>query len=91
MLIEAQQALIAEPPEKCPYFTLPDVRYLIDEADIKRRRIKYVTVVLLWGTLAKMTDESQAAFLLALLKHSKFEPDWQAVAKEWNLAGPKHM
>lgn len=91
MLTEEQLALIVEPPETNPYFTLPDVHYFIDDTELRRRKSPYTTIVILWGTLAKMSDDSQAQFLLALLKHSEWKPDWQAVAKEWNLAGPKHM
>ena len=90
---EARQLLIDNPPPKSPYFTLPDVRHFVKEtrASRKRKRNGYVSIVSLWGPANKMTEESTTDFLLALLKHSKWEPDYDAVAAEWQLSGTSYM
>ena len=90
---EARQVLIDNPPLKSPYFTLPDVRHFVKEtrASRKRKRNGYVSIVSLWGPANKMTEESTTDFLLALLKHSKWEPDYDAIAAEWQLSGTSYM
>ena len=90
---EARQALINTPPPKCPYFTLPDVRHFPEEpqAPAEKKKEKRISIAVLWGPLKKMTEETTTDFLLQLLKHSKWEPDFEAVATEWQLRGTAYM
>lgn len=90
---ELIRALIADPPAKCPYFTLPDVSNFPDLPNVKTEpKQPYKSLVTLWGQHAtRMTDENTTDFLLELLKHSKWEPDLKAVAKSWNVRSIKHM
>lgn len=90
---QARQHLIDNPPRKCPYFTLPDVCHFPKETRASRARKKtgYVSIVTLWGPSSKMTEETTTQFLLQLLKHSDWQPDFEAVAAEWQLTGTSYM
>ena len=90
---EARQALIDNTPPKCPYFTLPDVRHFLKATRASKAREKtgYVSIVALWGASKKMTEHTTTDFLLQLLKHSDWQPDFEAVALEWQLSGTSHM
>ncbi|KAK5073693.1 hypothetical protein LTR64_007171 [Lithohypha guttulata] len=90
MASDVEQALTTNPPPKSPYFTLPDVQYLLKEGRplSRRERNGFVSISSIWGPAKKMTDEKETDFLLALLKHSKWEPDFESVAKAWHVSGP---
>ncbi|KAK5091974.1 hypothetical protein LTR24_005622 [Lithohypha guttulata] len=90
---QARQALIDNPPPKCPYFTLPDVCHFPQEtrASKARKKTGYVSIVALWGPPSKMTEETTTDFLLQLLKHSYWRPDFEAVATEWQLGGTSYV
>lgn len=38
-----------------------------------------------------MTEECTTEFLLAILKHSNWEPNYDAVAKDWQLSNTNSM
>lgn len=90
---QARQALIDNPPTKCPYFTLPDVCHFPKEtrASKARKKTGYVSIVALWGSSNKMTEETTTDFLLQLLKHSDWQPDFEAVAAELQLGGTSYV
>ena len=75
------------PPKKSEFFTLPDIKWLTDPlpflphfaASVSEKQI-YLPVKTIFGTLASMDDDSQAAFLMRLISHSEWEPDFQAMA-----------
>lgn len=90
----SQQELTDNPPAKCPYFTLPDISFLIsykDSEDFDRNSPVYATLNSIFGSADKMSDENKTDFLLALIKHSNWEPDFDAAAKEWNLGNSNHV
>ena len=93
MASDFEQLLITNPPPKSPYFTLPDVQYLLKEGLplSRRERKSFISISSIWGPAKKMTDEKETDFLLALLKHSKWEPDFESVAKAWHVSGPLAM
>ena len=75
------------PPSKNPYFLLPDAKFLLEPAPIIpfEAEPKFLTVRDIFGSLAKMNDPSQAAFLMRLISHSTFEPNFQGMADALNV------
>jgi hypothetical protein len=77
------------PPRKNPYFTLPDVRFLPLPDHLKPlttfEEVVKPTCKDIFGPLANMNDDSQAEFLLRLISHSSFEPNFQAMADALNI------
>jgi hypothetical protein len=88
-------SLIEDPPKKNPYFTLPDIKNILTahELAILAENIKspYNSLVDLFGPSTKMSDEQSTQFLLQVLKHAKFEPDFDAVANSLSVANGHHM
>ena len=75
---------------KSPYFSLADPALLqtiahpstVEAPKHKPGHTLYRSLIELFGPLNEMSDDSQAKFLLALLKNGSFEPDWKATAKD---------
>ena len=90
---DVRQMLIDNPPPKCPYFTLPDVCHFpkVTRVSKARKKTGYISIVSLWGHSTEMDEETTTEFLLQLLKHSDWEPDFEAIAAEWQLNGTSHM
>ena len=70
------------PPAKNPYFRLPDAKFLADPDPIvvPKQDPIFITIKHIFGELVKMSDERQADFLMRLISHSTFEPDFQKMA-----------
>lgn len=89
----AHQSVIEHPPAKSPYFTLPDVKNFLEENDDVRalHGSYYASILTIFGPADKMSEDKKAEFLLTLIKHSEWKPDFEAAAKEWKLANPKYV
>jgi hypothetical protein len=84
---------------RSPYFALADPALLkpvleaigfastVEAPRHKPSRIIYKSLNDIFGELNKMSDEKQAKFLLAVLKNSCFEPNWNATAKDLGTMG----
>lgn len=46
-----------------------------------------ISVAALFGKVSNMSSEKQAEFLLQLMLHSNFQPDFQKMAEFFNIAG----
>ena len=86
------EELTENPPSKSPYFTLPDIRHLTKPAEQPQKGSPTVgSIISLWGISARMSEDHTTDFLLELLKFSRWEPDFKAVADEWGLASEKQV
>lgn len=89
-----QLDLIEDPPPKNPYFTLPDPQFFLTLDEVERdEQIKpvHASVVDLFGFFNEMSDDQQTKFLLNLMKHSGFVPDYDAMAEALNLTSRNHV
>lgn len=86
---EYERDLIENPPEKCPYFTVPDVCHFLTAEDIAQgdnNKKSYNSLIELFGTIERMSEEQSTQFLLHLLKNSGFKPDFSATADALNVS-----
>jgi hypothetical protein len=79
---------------KSPYFSLADpalLKPVIDSisqtstVETPKRKSNHTIFKDVFSEVNEMSDESQAKFLLALLRNGCFEPNWKAAAEDLGM------